>query len=224
MEGRLVGRFDVDKQIGEKLFSALDAWSKPRPEPDGSEDVRSPTQRRADALHQLLDCGGGGGDGLVSGPRTEVNVSVPADHPERASLEWMGPITEALAKMLACDSSMASVILDSQGVPIDISASKRLFTGKTRKAIIIRDECCIKCGASASWTDCHHIIYWSDGGTTTVGNGCLLCRTCHRAIHNTHWEITMGTDGHPWLIPPADVDPLRRPLPAYNRRTMTLAA
>lgn len=97
-EGRLVGRFDVDKQIGEKLFSALDAWSKPRPEPDGSDDVRSPTQRRADALHQLLDCGGGGGDGLVSGPRTEVNVSVPADHPERASLEWMGPITEALAK------------------------------------------------------------------------------------------------------------------------------
>ncbi|PYE14928.1 hypothetical protein DFR67_1112 [Williamsia limnetica] len=34
----------------------------------------------------------------------------------------------------------------------------------------------------------------------------------------------MGSDGHPWLIPPADVDPQRRPLPAYNRRTMTLAA
>ena len=145
-EGRLVGRFDVDAEIGEKLYSALDSWSKARPEPDGSDDGRSSTQRRADALHQLLDCGGGGGDGLVSAPRTEVNVSVPADHPERASLAWMGPITEALAKLLACDSSMASVILDGQGVPIDVSSSKRLFTGKTRKAILIRDECCINAG------------------------------------------------------------------------------
>ncbi|MBA4025713.1 MAG: HNH endonuclease, partial [Gordonia sp.] len=81
-EGRLVGRFDVDAQIGEKLHAALDLWSRPRPEPDGSDDARSDTQRRADALHQLLDCGGGGGDGFVSAPRTEVNVSVPADHPE----------------------------------------------------------------------------------------------------------------------------------------------
>ncbi|ORM36698.1 DUF222 domain-containing protein [Williamsia sp. 1135] len=223
-EGRLVGRFDVDAQIGEKLHAALDLWSRPRPEPDGSDDARSDTQRRADALHQLLDCGGGGGDGFVSAPRTEVNVSVPADHPDRATLEWMGPITEHLAKLLACDSSMASVILDQHGVPIDVGPSKRLFTGAVRKAIIIRDQCCVKCGGSASWSDCHHIIYWSDGGTTTLGNGCLLCRTCHRAIHNTGWEISMGSDGHPWLIPPADIDPQRRPLPAYNRRTMTLAA
>lgn len=223
-EGRLVGRFDVDAQIGEKLYAALDLWSRSRPEPDGSDDARIPTQRRADALHQLLDCGGGGGDGLVTAPRTEVNVTVPADHPEQASLDWMGPITEALAKLLACDSSMASVILDSHGVPIDMGPSKRLFTGAVRKAIIIRDQCCIKCGGSASWSDCHHIIYWSDGGTTTLGNGCLLCRTCHRAVHTTGWEITMGSDGHPWLVPPAEIDPQRRPLPAYNRRTMTLAA
>ncbi len=223
-EGRLVGRFDVDAQIAEKVHSALSFWSKPRPQPDGSKDPRSKTQIRADAFHQLLDCGGGGGCGFISAPRTEVNVSVPADHPNRASLEWMGPITEATAAMLACDSTITFVTLDGREVPIDLSPPKRLFTGPVRKAIIIRDTCCIKCGAPAGWSDCHHIIYWSNGGTTTVGNGCLLCRTCHRAIHYTEWEIEMGSDGHPWLIPPADVDPLRRPLPAYNRRTMTLAA
>jgi hypothetical protein len=43
-------------------------------------------------------------------------------------------------------------------------------------------------------------------------------------VHNTDWDVIMGSDGHPWLIPPADIDPLRRPLPAYNRRTLTLAA
>ncbi|WP_020104886.1 HNH endonuclease signature motif containing protein [Nocardia sp. 348MFTsu5.1] len=222
-EGRCVGRFDVDAVIGEKLFSALDLWSRARPEPDGSDDARTPTQRRADALHQLLDCGGGGQD-LVSAPRTEVMVTVPADHPQAATLRWMGPITEATALALACDSSITKVTLDGQEVPIDLSPPKRLFTGLVRKAIIIRDACCVKCGGSVTWSDCHHITHFADGGATTLENGCLLCRTCHMAVHHTDWDVIMGSDGHPWLIPPADIDPQRRPLPAYNRRTLTLAA
>nr|WP_308280616.1 HNH endonuclease signature motif containing protein [Williamsia sp. DF01-3] len=181
------------------------------------------TQRRADALHQLLDCGGGG-QGFVSAPRTEVMVTVPADHPDLASLRWMGPVTEATAAALACDASITSITLDGQQVPIDLSPPKRLFTGAVRKAILLRDTCCIKCGAPATWSDCHHIVHWADGGPTTLGNGCLLCRTCHRAVHHTDWDIVMGLDGHPWLIPPADIDPTRQPLPAYNRRTRTLAA
>ncbi|MDV7132908.1 HNH endonuclease [Williamsia muralis] len=223
-DGRLSGRFDVDAVTGEKMMSALDVWSRPRREPDGSADARTPSQRRADALHQLLDCGGGGGQGLVSAPRTEVAVTVPADHPDRAVLRWMGPVTEATAAAAACDAVITSITLDGQQVPIDLSPPKRLFTGPVRKAILLRDTCCIKCGAPATWSDCHHIVHWANGGPTTLANGCLLCRTCHRAVHHTDWDITMGTDGHPWLIPPADIDPTRQPLPAYNRRTLTLAA
>lgn len=222
-DGRCVGKFDLDAKIGEKLFSALDYWSKPRPEPDGSADARTLTQARADALHQLLDCGGGG-QGLISAPRTEVNVTVPADHPDQASLRWMGPITEATAAALACDSTFTSITLDGKQVPIDLSPPKRLFTGPVRKAIIIRDQCCIKCGAPPTWTDAHHIKHFVDGGETTLANGCLLCRTCHGAVHNTGWDVIMGSDGHPLLIPPVEMDPQQRPLPAYNRRTMTLAA
>ncbi|MDV7133136.1 HNH endonuclease [Williamsia muralis] len=223
-DGRLSGRFDVDAVTGEKMMSALDVWSRPRPEPDGSADARTPTQRRADALHQLLDCGGGGGHGSVSAPRTEVAVTVPAHHPDLASLRWMGPVTEATAAAAACDAVITSITLDGQQVPIDLSPPKRVFTGPVRKAILLRDTCCIKCGAPATWSDCHHIVHWADGGPTTLRNGCLLCRTCHRAVHHTDWDIVMGTDGHPWLIPPADIDPNRQPLPAYNRRTLTHAA
>ncbi|MFJ6094843.1 HNH endonuclease [Williamsia muralis] len=222
-DGRLSGRFDLDAVIGEKMMSALDVWSRPRPEPDGSADTRTPAQRRADALHQLLDCGGGG-QSLISAPRTEVALTVPADHPDRASLRWMGPVTEATAAAAACDAVITSITLDGQQVPIDLSPPKRLFTGPVRKAILLRDTCCIKCGAPATWSDCHHIVHWANGGPTTLANGCLLCRTCHRAVHHTDWDIVMGVDGHPWLIPPADIDPTRQPLPAYNRRTLTHAA
>ncbi|MFW0786801.1 HNH endonuclease signature motif containing protein, partial [Gordonia sp. CPCC 206044] len=82
----------------------------------------------------------------------------------------------------------------------------------------------VKCGAAAGYTQCHHIIYWSHGGATAIDNGCLLCTACHAQIHASDWEIIMGADRHPWLIPPVEVDPTRTPLPAYNRRTMTLAA
>jgi hypothetical protein len=225
-EGRVVGEFDLDSVIGEKLHSALDRWSKPRPEPDGSRDRRSGAQRRADAFHRLLDCGGGGGggEGVVSAPRTEVIVTVPADHPDQSSLRWVGPITEATAQAVACDSAVTLATLDGEKVPVELSSPNRLFTGLVRKAIFIRDAVCIKCGQPADWSDCHHIEHWQHGGKTTLHNGCLLCKSCHQAVHNTDWDVIMGADGHPWLIPPADIDPQRRPLPAYNRRTLTLAA
>ncbi|WP_030176836.1 MULTISPECIES: HNH endonuclease signature motif containing protein, partial [Actinomycetes] len=116
------------------------------------------------------------------------------DHPDRAELRWMGPVTEATAAAAACDAVITSITLDGQQVPIDLSPPKRLFTGPVRKAIIIRDTCCIKCGAPATWSDCHHIVHWADGGPTTLNNGCLLCRTCHRAVHHTDWDIIMGAD------------------------------
>ncbi|MGC4935422.1 HNH endonuclease, partial [Gordonia sp. DT30] len=41
-------------------------------------------------------------------------------------------------------------------------------------------------------------------------------------VHDSGWDVVMGFDRHPWLIPPATVDPRRRPLPAYNRRSLRL--
>ncbi|MGC5249269.1 HNH endonuclease, partial [Gordonia sp. DT219] len=90
------------------------------------------------------------------------------------------------------------------------------------KALLLRDKCCIKCGAPASRTQAHHLVSWVDGGATDLDNGCLLCTSCHHDVHDSGWNVVMGFDRHPWLIPPATVDPRRRPLPAYNRRTLHL--
>jgi hypothetical protein len=206
-DGRLSGSFDVDAVIGEKMMSALDVWSRPRPEPDGSADTRTPSQRRADALHRLLDCGGGG-QGLASAPRTEVAVTVPADHPDLASLRWMGPVTEATAAAAACDAVITSITLDGQQVPIDLSPPKRLFTGPVRKAILLRDTCCIKCGAPATWSDCHHIVHWANGGPTTratdascVGRAIGPCTT---PTGTSSWALTAipGSSHPPTSTPP----------------------
>jgi len=227
-DGRLRGTFDLDALTGERLITALDTASRPRPEPDGSDDPRRIGRRRADAFAQLLECGvrALAPDALSAPPRTEVIVTLPLGGEgaggDAARLQWMGPITDHTASLAACDAGVTFVGLDINGVPLDVSVTKRLFTGAVRKAVHVRDRCCVKCGGPASWTDVHHIKRHADGGLTTLDNGCLLCRTCHTAVHHSGWDIVMGSDRHPWLIPPPSIDPQRRPLPAYNRRTMRL--
>ncbi|GAI31029.1 unnamed protein product, partial [marine sediment metagenome] len=66
---------------------AMEELSAPRPEPDGSPDVRSAGRRRADALEAVLDIAARGGD-IASAPRTQLLVTVPADTPDLAELAF----------------------------------------------------------------------------------------------------------------------------------------
>ncbi|MGU3291946.1 DUF222 domain-containing protein [Williamsia sp. M5A3_1d] len=229
-DGRLRGEFDLDVATGERLVTALDTASRPRPEPDGTPDPRTAARRRADAFAQMLEAASRGlsPDALSGPPSTEIVVTVPLESvesraPEPARLTWLGPISDLTTKLLACDAKVLGIGVDLNGAPISVAAQKRLFTGNARKVVLTRDQSCIKCGAPASWCDVHHIIHFADGGPTTVDNGCLLCRSCHVTVHTAGWDIVMGHDRHPWLIPPATIDPRRVPLPAYNRRTLTTA-
>jgi len=220
-DGRLQVRADLDAEVGAKLVAAMEELSAPRPEPDGSPDVRSAGRRRADALETVLDIAARGGD-IASAPRTQLLVTVPAEAPDLAALEFMGSISTLTLDRLTCDTTVTTVIVDGEQVPLDMGREKRLFPPHLRKALYLRDGCCIKCGAPPGRTHAHHIVHWTHDGETSLANGCLLCPACHANIHHDGWDVVMGLDKHPWLIPPATVDPHRKPIPAYNRRTMRL--
>ncbi|MGC4933884.1 DUF222 domain-containing protein [Gordonia sp. DT30] len=235
-DGRLDVRANLDAVAGEKLHSLVEALSAPKPQPDGSHDPRPAHNRRADAFESILELAQKGlTDETVScKPTGGVLLTIPADAPKLSALEFMGSVTPATAKMLGCDAGITVVIVDGEQVPLNVGREKRLFTLSQRKALLLRDKCCVKCGAPASRTAAHHLRHWADGGPTDLDNGCLLCTACHHDVHdragagseasgpNDHWDVVMGFDRHPWLIPPATVDPRRRPLPAYNRRTLHL--
>jgi hypothetical protein len=222
-DGRLQVRADLDAEVGAKLVAAVEELSAPRPEPDGSPDTRSAARRRADALEALLDIAARGGD-VASAPRTQLLVTVPADTPNLAELEFMGSISTMTLERICCDTAVTTVVVDDEQVPLDMGREKRLFPPHLRKALYLRDRCCIKCGAPPGRTHAHHIVHWTHDGDTSLGNGCLLCPACHANVHHDGWDVVMGLDRHPWLIPPATVDPQRKPIPAYNRRTMRLDA
>jgi hypothetical protein len=133
----------------------------------------------------------------------------------------MGPASLRAAIAVSCDADVTPVIADGHEVPLHLGRTRRLFSAAQRSALFHRDQCCIKCGAPASWTQAHHIVHWSRGGPTNIDNGCLLCPSCHDSVHHGGWQVHLGGDGHPWLTPPRTVDPRQRPRPAYNRRTLT---
>jgi hypothetical protein len=104
-----------------------------------------------------------------------------------------------------------------------LAAPRRLFTPQQKLALAQRDGGCIfpGCDRPPAWTDAHHARRsWADGGQTDVKDGCLLCGFHHRLVHRTDgdWQIAFASDGMPEVVPPARIDPLRRPIRHHRLR------
>ncbi|PYE20300.1 uncharacterized protein DUF222 [Williamsia limnetica] len=234
-DGRTHGTLDLDKTLGEKLATALRPLAKPVPEPDGSPDPRSTSQRLAEALGKILDVFFAHHDRPTEGgvkPRVTMTVSaeqllafqmngIPgAKVPTApATFEWTGPVSASTAQMTACDSVITKILLDNNAVPLQVGREFRTVTPAIRKALIARDKGCAfpGCGCPAGWTDAHHITFWSHGGETSLTNTVLLCRRHHNYIHHKGWTVFLGHDGHPWFIKPGTTTPMR----SHARRTLT---
>ncbi len=237
--GRTVLRGDLDVETAEKLHTALSPLTGPRPGEDGARDERPVAQRRADGFADILDAYLGHGASPTEGgvkPHVTLTASARdlAQHAEGApvdlddvdltapwpfQLAWMGPISAAAARMLACDCDLTQVVLNDDGIPLNLGRTERLITPGLRRALVLRDRGCAftGCGRPAAWCQGHHIVFWADGGPTDLANLVLLCKFHHRFIHKGQWEVFIGEDGHPRFVPPESIDRRRRPLPAWGR-------
>ncbi|TXH28494.1 MAG: DUF222 domain-containing protein, partial [Mycobacterium sp.] len=116
-DGRVHIRADLDAEVGAKYIAAMEQHSAPRPEPDGTPDARSAGRRRADALEAVLDVAARGGD-VASAPRTQLLVTVPANTPDLATLEFIGSISTMTLDRLTCDTTVTTIIVDGEHVPL----------------------------------------------------------------------------------------------------------
>jgi hypothetical protein len=215
----------VDALTGEELLTALDPLCRPIPLPDGSPDPRPVGRRRADALGQLVRTYLANSRRPASGGvLPHVTLIRPHAPGFVDTLGFTGPVSAVTADLITCDSTVGRVIVDGNGVPLDVGRSERLFTPAIRKGLAVRDGGCAHpgCGRPVSWCDAHHITPWNRGGKTCLDNGVLLCRLHHTAIHHGGWQVYLGPDRHPWFIPPHDpAGPEPAHLRSHARRTMT---
>ncbi|RYV51069.1 HNH endonuclease signature motif containing protein [Pengzhenrongella frigida] len=113
-----------------------------------------------------------------------------------ATLEDGTPVAASELSQLMCDCELTRIVVNADGVPLDLGRTERLFTGPQRKAVIARDrECAVPgCTAHARWCNIHHLAWWTrDGGVTSVENGVLLCNFHHHEVHRLDLTLTRHT-------------------------------
>jgi len=211
-------RGSLDPESAAIVRTALDPLTKPTPADDGGLDSRTAPQRRADALTEI--CRRVLGTDLLStagGEPVTLVVTAGFDALTRqlgvGMLDTGVQLSPETVRRLACDATVLPAILGGQSQVLDLGRQRRLFTGAVRRALNLRDGGCAfpGCDRPPSWCQGHHIVSWLDKGNTDLDNGVLLCGHHHRLIHQDEWEVRLGKDRLPEFLPPAWLDPDRKP-------------
>lgn len=198
--GMAAGDFLLDPSGAEPVMAAIHAFSRPA----GSDDTRSPAQRRADALVEICRRVLAFSDTpVVGGERPHVLVTVPLETLEGrrgadpGELSWVGPVSGELVRRIACDATISRVVTDPVSLPLDVGRSTRVVTAGMRKALMVRDGHCQHpgCDIPAVWCDCHHLTHWALGGVTALHNLICLCGYHHTRLHLAGEWIRRRSDG-----------------------------
>jgi hypothetical protein len=92
------------------------------------------------------------------------------------------PEADALAAML--QGHIRRLVVNDQGVTIDLGRRKRLFTGNARDAVMLRSVRCVWAGCNIPTSHCEadHTTPWTHQGATNANSGGPLCD------HHNRWK------------------------------------
>jgi hypothetical protein len=141
-----------------------------------------------------------------------------------ATLETGTRISAQEALRLACDLGVMPLVLNGTALPLHLGRTARVFNRAQRRALAQRDGGCAfpGCDRPTGWCEAHHAGEpWCTTGETNLDEGVLLCAFHHRLIHHppsryagggtpSDWDVRI-VDQVPEFLPPATLDPQRRP-------------
>lgn len=185
--GPLLIHGQMDSATGRDFEAALQAkvdelWHADGGRDGSPDEVRSPAQRRLDALVALV-LDGGSTAGL---PHVKhlVHIVVTA---ETGTAEFLDgtPVPESHLAHLAAETIEAvGHVFDGTGRPLWLGRRRRLASADQWLHLIVRDRGCVDCDAGPAHCEAHHIDEWTrDGGPTDADNLELRCHTDHGLVH-----------------------------------------
>jgi hypothetical protein len=204
---------ELDPEGGEALLTALQAIVDAELRAGTGTDVRTPAQRRADALCELAHRYLRSPDRpTVGGERPHVTLTVGIETlraagktpvPGRCELDHTGAVPVETARRLACDASILPVVMAGRSLPLDVGRRTSVVPSGLHRAVELRDGGCRfpRCTRPHSWCDPHHIRHWADGGKTALDNLVLLCRPHHTLVHEGGFGLKM-VEGKPMFRRP----------------------
>ncbi len=172
---------DTDSQPGTDSEPGTDSRPDTEPETDiGAEPNAGPEPESGPApAGRVSGRSSGAGCGVV------VNLMVGYEY-------FMYHLRKALGHV-------RRVVLDSNGVVLDMGRRQRLFTGPLRDAVMMTSRWCIwpGCARPAAHCEADHLLPWGHEGPTKSGNGGPACgyhnrwkSTGHQTWHDPqgHWH------------------------------------
>lgn len=214
-DGRWNGAFTLGSGDGALVGAAVDARVAELFEQDQRDGVvRSATQRRADALRDLVL-------GQAK-PRVTLDLVLNADDLDAGACSSRlvsntnnatvggGFVTAADTLRLAVDAAYRAVVTDPfGGAVLHFGRRRRLASDLQRHAVAIET------GGVCGFTGCdnpidtvHHIVEWEHGGSTDLPQLVGVCHGHHDEIHEGGWTVDKSPEGHlRWRRP--DGSPLR---------------
>lgn len=204
----------LDPVIGTMLLSLLEAWRRSPRFVDASAadgdatldaDLRTPDQRRHDALAEILLASAAADSApQLNGRPVSVLVTVAAidlERPDGLDSDPIGtlagspvPLSRRRVEQLIDANGYRVVTLDPHGAVTGIGSPERCFTANQTLAIAARDGFrCSTPGCTTPHTalQVHHVMPWRDGGATNTSNGILLCYWHHRRVDDGPWKYRM---------------------------------
>jgi hypothetical protein len=176
----------------------------------GEEDNRSPRQRMHDALGVVCTFFNQHADQpMINGERPRVVVTIRWEDLQKAigvgALATLGSgakIPVETARRVCCDAGVLPVVLGGNGEVLDMGRERRDFSLAIRKAAWIQQggRCAFpKC--SRRIVECHHIVWWSLHGRTSLDNAAWLCSYHHWLVHEGKWTMRKDATGFTFESP-----------------------
>lgn len=217
--------------------AVLDPLARPQPTGPEGPDPRTPGQRLHDGLHdagtRLLDSGSLPASGgtpatiVIHVTKAQYDAQRAARHdasiPGAAARASASPglaetghgnlVPVPAAFAMADQAAVCTVLSDGRDVPLRLARASRIATPGQTIALAARDRGCTfpGCDRPAAWSQRHHVVPWYAGGHTDLDNLALVCGYHHRTFEARGWACVMQ-NGNPHWIPPAWIDPQRRPI------------
>jgi hypothetical protein len=195
----------LDPVGGAALKTAIDSLTK-RHAPD---DERTPRQRRADALTEIVVHAMDEGKlPRRNGVRPHITVTTTLEGLKgelgvlASHLENGMPISSKTVERLACDGCLSRVLMADSQV-IDVGRATRAVSPSQRRALRARDRHCQfpGCDRPVNWTSPHHVEFWARGGPTNLPNLLSLCYFHHRCVHEGGWQLVKAAQGIKFIPP-----------------------
>jgi len=118
-------------------------------------------------------------------------------------------LTSTQIRRLACEADIIPMIMDTNGVCLDMGHTVRLATHKQRLALrAMHATCAVEgCDMDFDWCEIHHLHPWEKGGRTDLDNLVPLCSYHHHWIHDCDMAPEVLPDRTlrytPWPTTPA---------------------